>query len=203
MSYKAQSTKDEPMKLKLHLTDIQSIFTREDMLENMDRVVDAICAFYGDIPPEAFFLSPANGGWSPEKNLRHLLKSTQPIYLGLMSPKIALFIFGSAKEKSRTMLEIKNEYLTKLNTGSGAGVFTPIGENTKVDTEAQKKFIADFNKLFGKYKKQINSWEDSAMDKYNMPHPILGNLSIREMLLFSFFHLFHHTEKVEARLNAL
>ena len=57
MSYKAQSTKDEPMKLKLHLTDIQSIFTREDMLENMDRVVDAICAFYGDIPPEAFFLS--------------------------------------------------------------------------------------------------------------------------------------------------
>ena len=99
------------------------------------------------------------------------------------------------------MLEIKNAYLIKINSGSGAGVFTPIGENTKIDISLQQKLVSDFSKLFGKYKKQILSWEDSDLDKYNMPHPILGNITIREMLLFSIYHLFHHTKKVEARFN--
>ena len=172
------------MKLKIQLEDVESIFTREDILENLDRITESIAAFYNDIPPENFFLPPADGGWSPEK-----------------SPKFTLFIFGSGKSKSRTMLEIKNAYLIKINSGSGAGVFTPIGENTKIDISLQQKLVSDFSKLFGKYKKQILSWEDSDLDKYNMPHPILGNITIREMLLFSIYHLFHHTKKVEARFN--
>lgn len=189
------------MKLKIQLEDVESIFTREDILENLDRITESIAAFYNDIPPENFFLPPADGGWSPEKNLRHLIKGTLPIYLGLLSPKFTLLIFGSGKSKSRTMLEIKNAYLIKINSGSGAGVFTPIGENTKIDISLQQKLVSDFSKLFGKYKKQILSWEDSDLDKYNMPHPILGNITIREMLLFSIYHLFHHTKKVEARFN--
>ncbi len=189
------------MKLKLHLPDVESIFTKEDMIENMDKITESIRAFYGDMPPETFFLSPADGGWSPEKNLRHLIKATQAIYLGLMSPKFTLFIFGSGKEKSRTILEIKTAYLAKLNAGGGAGVFTPIGDHSKVEPEAQKKLLQDFTKLFSKYKQKISAWDEKDLDNYNMPHPILGNLTIREMLLFSIFHLFHHSEKVEARFS--
>lgn len=189
------------MKLKLHLPDVETIFTKEDMIGSMDKITESIAAFYGDMPAEKFFQSPADGGWSPEKNLRHLIKATQPIYLGLMSPKFTLFVFGAGKEKSRTISEIKAAYLAKLNAGGGAGVFTPIGEHSKVEPEAQKKLVQDFTKLFGKYKQKISSWNEEDLDKYNMPHPILGNLTIREMLLFSLFHLFHHSEKVEARLN--
>jgi len=189
------------MKLGIQLEDVESIFTREDILENLDRIPESIAAFYSDIPPETFFAIPSDGGWSAEKNLRHLIKATQPIYLGLMSPKFTLFIFGSSKEKSRTISEIKQAYQAKLNSGSGAGVFTPIGENKKIDSDVQKKLVQDFLKLFAKYKRQIAFWEDGELDTHNMPHPILGNITVREMILFSIYHLFHHTSKVEARLS--
>jgi hypothetical protein len=189
------------MKLKLHLNDVETIFTKEEMVSNMDRIIESISEFYGNMPPEKFFASPANGGWSPEKNIRHLIKSTQPIYLGLMSPKLTLYIFGFGKEKSRNITEIKRDYLAKLNAGGGAGVFTPMGDHKEVKPEEQKKLVSEFVKLFQKYKMKIESWEETSLDKYNMPHPLLGNLTVREMLLFSIFHLFHHTEKVEARFN--
>lgn len=127
------------MKLKLHLNDVETIFTKEEMVSNMDRIIESISEFYGNMPPEKFFASPANGGWSPEKNIRHLIKSTQPIYLGLMSPKLTLYIFGFGKEKSRNITEIKRDYLAKLNAGGGAGVFTPMGDHKEVKPEEQKK----------------------------------------------------------------
>ena len=42
------------MKLKLHAEDLESIFTREDIIENLDRISEAMTAFYGDMPPENF-----------------------------------------------------------------------------------------------------------------------------------------------------
>ena len=189
------------MKLKMHSLDIQSIFTREDILENLDKIVASLTEFYGNISPEIFFELPNDGGWSPEKNLRHLIKSTQPIYLGLIFPKFTLYLFGLRKKKSMSMIQVQKAYLEKLNSGRGAGVFTPIGNNLKVDPELQKKMIYDFITLFAKYKKQIAQWKDQDLDNYNLPHPILGNITVREMILFSLFHLFHHTEKLEIRLN--
>lgn len=189
------------MKLKMHSHDIQSIFTREDILENLDKIVASLTEFYENISPEIFFELPNDGGWSPEKNLRHLIKSTQPIYLGLIFPKFTLYLFGFRKKKSMSMIQVQKAYLEKLNSGRGAGVFTPIGNNFKVDPELQKKMIYDFITLFAKYKKQIARWKDQDLDNYNLPHPILGNITVREMILFSIFHLFHHTEKLELRLN--
>lgn len=189
------------VKLKLHFENIKTIYSKEEIVNNLDSIIEAIVSFYSDLPVDYFFQTPADGGWSPEKNIRHLIKSTQPIHLGLVSPKVALLLFGSVKEKSRTMSEIKSAYLAKIEAGGGAGIFTPIRENTTPDQTIQQKLIQDFIKLFGKYKKQISAWSEEDMDKYKMPHPLLGNLTVREMILFSIYHLFHHTEKVEHRFS--
>ncbi|HMV44663.1 MAG TPA: DinB family protein [Leptospiraceae bacterium] len=189
------------MKLKIHYEDIKTIYSKEEILNQIETISNSIAAFYNDLPVDYFFQSPLDGGWSPEKNIRHLIKSTQPIYLGLSSPKVALLLFGSGKDKSRTMSEIKSAYLAKIDAGGGAGIFTPVRENTTPDMVIQQKLIQDFTKLFGKYKKQIENWKEEDLEKYKMPHPLLGNLTVREMVLFSIYHLFHHTEKVEHRFS--
>ena len=45
------------MKLKLHLNDVENIFTKEEMVSNMDRIIESIAEFYGNMPPEKFFAS--------------------------------------------------------------------------------------------------------------------------------------------------
>lgn len=79
------------MKLKMHSLDIQSIFTREDILENLDKIVASLTEFYENISPE-IFLNCRMMEAGHQKNLRHLIKSTQPIYLGLIFPKFTLYL---------------------------------------------------------------------------------------------------------------
>jgi len=38
---------------------------------------------------------------------------------------------------------------------------------------------------------------EAALDKYILPHPLLGKLTLREMLYFTAYHVAHHKQLVE------
>ena len=40
--------------------------------------------------------------------------------------------------------------------------------------------------------KKVENWKESDLDKYVLPHPLLGKISLREMLYFTDFHILHH-----------
>jgi hypothetical protein len=50
--------------------------------------------------------------------------------------------------------------------------------------------------------RRVVSWSEIDLDRYRLPHPLLGKLTVREMLFFTLQHLAHHASKVEARLEA-
>lgn len=39
------------------------------------------------------------------------------------------------------------------------------------------------------------------LDKYILPHPLLGKLTIREMMYFTIYHVEHHKKLTERGLN--
>ena len=41
----------------------------------------------------------------------------------------------------------------------------------------------------------------SIGQRYSPPHPLLGRITLREMLLFTLLHFDHHRDKVAARLG--
>ncbi len=44
---------------------------------------------------------------------------------------------------------------------------------------------------------KTRGWNEASLDKYRMPpHPLLGKLTVREMLLFTLYHDRHHLESV-------
>ena len=50
-------------------------------------------------------------------------------------------------------------------------------------------------------KKAIGRWSDADLDRYQMPHPLLGKFTVREMLFFTVYHQHHHM-KVTSRRRA-
>jgi hypothetical protein len=42
----------------------------------------------------------------------------------------------------------------------------------------------------------------SALDRWRLPHPLLGRLTVREMLFFTLCHNRHHLEGVRRKLAA-
>ena len=45
----------------------------------------------------------------------------------------------------------------------------------------------------------IARWPDRSLDRYQLPHPLLGKLTLREMLIFTAYHQMHHLEGVKRR----
>jgi hypothetical protein len=47
----------------------------------------------------------------------------------------------------------------------------------------------------------VEGWSERALDRFRLPHPALGQLTVREMLHFTLYHNLHHVENVAARLG--
>ena len=58
-----------------------------------------------------------------------------------------------------------------------------------------KKYVLHKEKLIAKIEKQT----ESDLDKYILPHPLLGKVTLREMLYFTIHHNEHHLELLRNR----
>ncbi|HRH60621.1 MAG TPA: DinB family protein, partial [Chitinophagaceae bacterium] len=45
--------------------------------------------------------------------------------------------------------------------------------------------------------KRVNNKPEDELDVYILPHPLLGKLTLREMLYFTIYHAEHHLKNVE------
>jgi len=46
----------------------------------------------------------------------------------------------------------------------------------------------------------MGDWSELQMDRIRLPHPVLGKLSVREMLFFTLYHNQHHLDAAKRRL---
>ena len=60
------------------------------------------------------------------------------------------------------------------------------------DAQRQTHAIARLETAFAALADSVETWTEHDLDACGMPHPILGVLSVREMLLFELYHNTHH-----------
>lgn len=46
---------------------------------------------------------------------------------------------------------------------------------------------------------EVREWDEAALDRIRLPHPLLGKLAVRETLLFTLYHDRHHLDAVRCR----
>lgn len=184
---------------------------RDEMLAAVERMRSEVGAFFGALRGDAFFRKPERG-WSPEQNLRHLIRSTRPVALSLRLPRIAFLIFGRAKA-SVAPEELIGRYLDVLSTGYQAGFgFRPGSGGAPGGTApagtadpreaARDRLLAAFDRQCDSLAQGLRGWTEEDLDRYRMPHPAAGAVTVREMLYFTLFHPYHHISKIRARLQA-
>jgi|CXWL01.1.fsa_nt_gi hypothetical protein len=147
------------------------------------------------------FLRPQGEKWSPGDHLRHLTKSTFPLERALGLPKLLLALrFGWASAPSRTFAETRAFYRERLGAGANAGRFAPSPRPPGADPEARRReIVAAWRSATTGLAARASGWSEKALDRYRLPHPLLGPLTTREMLFFTVFHGSHHLSSVARR----
>lgn len=62
--------------------------------------------------------------------------------------------------------------------------------------------MASLDKTFENLMSATGRWREWQLDRLRLPHPALGNLTVREMLFFTIYHHAHHVENVVRRMAA-
>jgi hypothetical protein len=176
--------------------------SRDALLSQLRELHEASSTFWEAFTTTEFF-TPQAGGWSPAGNVRHLNKSIQPLARALRLPRFALrLLFGKAREPSRTYAGLRDTYLAILKQGAGAGPFAPEPAPELGNDDGRRvQLMATRADLSQKLWRAIGSWREEDLDRYRLPHPLLGKLTLREMLFFTLYHNYHHVQSIASRLH--
>lgn len=149
---------------------------------------------------DAFF-APQGEAWSPAVHVRHLSKSARPLTAAMRLPRWLLRLrFGRPRAPSRSFDAMRSLYQSRLTAGAQAGRFTPRPEPPPTDPVARRRdIIQAWTRATIDLQQAIAGWPEEALDRHLLPHPLLGPLTVREMLCFTVYHTSHHLRRIAER----
>jgi len=162
----------------------------------LNEKIDGFNSYILSLDQQQFEATP-NDKWSAGQNLDHLIRAIKPLQLAYSLPKFALLIlFGKTNRPSGTYEELVTKYKTKLaGGGKASGPFIPPTINFEKKENLIKKYNEQKQKLIARIEKQ----SEKDLDVYILPHPLLGKVTLREMLYFTIHHNEHHLELLKSR----
>jgi hypothetical protein len=175
-------------------------FTGSELLDGLRRMVREGDEFLGTLSDDAFFRRQGTK-WSPAEHVRHLRKGSAPLVLAFRLPAWVLQLrFGRHRDASRRYDALRTTYLGLLAAGGQAGRFAPTPEPAPVEPPARRaEIMAGWHGTTVALCLRAARWREASLDRTQLPHPLLGQLSAREMLEFTVYHTTHHLRLVAER----
>ncbi len=136
----------------------------------------------------------AEGKWSPAQNIKHVELSILPV-CKLLSNKEKFISreLGTSHTGSRSYIEIMKIYQEGL---AGGNVKAP-ERFVPADLLPESAFILnELDERVDQLIAGLNNFTENELDLYQIPHPLLGQLTIREMIYFYIYHAGHHENNI-------
>jgi hypothetical protein len=179
----------------------ESPHTREHLLGAFAQQQAESLVYWNRFDSDTFF-AKVGSGWSPAETVRHLSKSTRPVIKALKMPRILLrLLFARGRRASLTYDALCSQYLQALAEGGQAGRFAPSVQSHQDRQAWRIAIMRDFIHVNEELKNVLRRWPEAKLDSFQLPHPLLGKLTVREMLFFTLYHHRHHMAVVERRLR--
>lgn len=145
--------------------------------------------FVGSLSSDEFSFRKSDK-WTAGEQLEHILLSVRPLRQALSLPKFILkLIWGQSNRAGRDYEGLVNKYLSKLESGGRAtGRFIPKAVPVEKRNRIRRALDHELRRLCA----GLDSFTEKELDQYVLPHPLLGKLTLREMMFFTIYHVQHH-----------
>ena len=173
------------------MTDINTKFELITALKDSNQRAEA---WFRSMPARDFFTRQGDV-WSPSDNVDHLIKAVKPVSKALKLPRFTLHtMFGKPEKPSMTYEELCQVYRDEIARGGQAsGRYLPEQQTPTTDAEEKKMALLEqWSKENAELLSIVDQWDDDELDQYLLPHPLIGKLTIREMIFFTIYHNLRH-----------
>lgn len=148
---------------------------------------------------EADFKRKIEEKWTAAQQFEHIHLSTKPLKLALKLPAWFLkWYIGKANRPGKTYEELVAKYKFKLAQGGRAGKgFIP----KDIDIQQRNALAQKITKTIESICKSLKKYSEQELDNLILPHPLLGKLTMREMMYFTIHHVQHHQYHTQENLK--
>ena len=103
-------------------------------------------------------------------------------------------MLGKAEKPSVSYEELCKIYRDELAKGAlASGRYLPDQESPSENAEQKKKdLLEQWSTASDELVSVVELWDENDLDNYLLPHPILGKLTVREMIFFTIYHNLRH-----------
>jgi hypothetical protein len=174
--------------------------TIHEIVQQIHSVEQEFNRYCNSITNENFFYQPKDK-WSPAQQVKHLITSTNMACLVYKLPRFLVrMVGGKPNRSSRTYDELVARYKSKLEQGgraSGRYIPKPIPASA-----GKEKLLNSFTKAMNKFAITLSrKWDETSLDKYIAPHPLLGKITLRELCYFTIHHTPHHQHNINKMME--
>ena len=181
--------------------------SKAEIIEQLEHAQRSVAESAAALSAEQFSAG-TDESWAASGYLKHLILSVKPLAkaLGLGGEGLAR-LFGRSERGSRSYDEIVALYEARLAEGIRAEDFdrvTPAFYRFPEGvTDEQAYLVETWNESNQRLFDAMKHWEEADLDTYQILHPAIGPVTVREMLYFTVFHnQLHGRDIVQAGANA-
>jgi hypothetical protein len=175
--------------------------TKDEILVELQNVQQRVVQIIAGMDV-AQFSKPNAENWSPADHIKHLLMSIKPFAKAMMMPREQMTgMFGTASRPPMSFDELVKLYNDRIKDGLRAEntpSVTPesyrFAENTP---DVQTYLIEQWNSANERLSAVVKDWTEADLDQYQLPHPAIGMMTLREMLFFTVYHNRIHGQQIE------
>jgi len=139
--------------------------------------------------------------WTAGQQLEHIIKSVKPVYMAFGLPLFVLKMkFGLSNRPSISYDAFVEKYLKVLDENKDYMLperFAP----EEIRLSSKEKKLRKLENLVQKLASRLNRFSEDELDAHILPHPVMGKLTLREMLYFTIYHVHHHDKQILENLS--
>ncbi|MEZ6005213.1 MAG: DinB family protein [Planctomycetota bacterium] len=161
---------------------------------------DRIARAFEKLEPTAF-VAPQGNHWSAAQHLGHIEWASRTV-AGAMSrpPALLLLRFGPRIRPEWSADSLRERYQEALALTQAPAAFRPRDPKPGDPTpEFQAKALDTWRQTLENLAQQALTYPHWALHRTRVPHPVLGKITIWEVLLFTLLHNAHHLARFEQR----
>ena len=161
---------------------------RTEVIINLKEVHQVFVGYINTLSEESF-VARFGEKWSAGQQLMHLIKSIAPLAQVLGAKSFIASTFGIIDRPAIEYTELIKKYKLALQEGGKApSQFLPDEISFAQKASLLEKLMEHVETIIEHLKK----YSDEELDSLVLVHPLLGKLTIREMLQFMTYHVGHH-----------
>ena len=169
--------------------------TRDEIIAALafrrDQILTHLHAF-----DDAAFMVGTTAHWGPAQHTAHLTLGHRRVAKLLRAPKD----LPTAPFAPRGYDTTRDAYLAKLAGTSPERLALNAKSGELADGATRLTLIEGYRKAVGALIDSVTGWDEGPLDTVGFPHPILGVLPVRDMLLFMLYHDLHHLNGMRGTL---